>query len=120
MFVTIIALFDRDILIQKRSFRIILALSIIMFLAGVLLHLIGETASSLAGALFTPLLSLLIFRFCRRVFLKRYQREPRDTWFKWANGLGADRFFNIVYFASSIWLELLAMGTTMHMARSGW
>jgi hypothetical protein len=120
MFTTGIAALKRELLIQKRSFRIVLALTTVLFLGGVLLHLLGATANSLAGALLTPLPSLLIFRIGRRIFIRRYKREPADTSFNWANGLTADRFFNILYFISSVWLELLMMGITINLARAGW
>lgn len=120
MFVSIIALFKRDLLIQKRSFWIILLVSIMLFLAGLVLPLTKAASDSPCGALLSPLLSLALFRVCRRLFLRCYQKEPRDTWFNWAEHMGADRLFNIVYFGSSIWLELLAIGGMMKLARAGW
>jgi hypothetical protein len=115
-----IAALKRELLIEKHTFRIILALTIVLFLVGVLLHLRGATANSLAGALLTPLPSLLIFRFGRRIFIRRYERVPADTSFNWAKGLAADRFFNVVYFVSSVSLELLLMGITINLGRAGW
>jgi hypothetical protein len=120
MFVTIVALFNRNLLIEKRSFRVIFVISIMLFLAGLLLHLAQQSSDSSSGALLTPLLSLVLFRLCRRAFLRRYEKEPRDTWFNWARHMGTDRLFNIVYFASSIWLELLAIGGMMKLARIAW
>ena len=118
MFVSVIALFKRDLLVQKRSFKIVLALAIVLFVVALLLHRVDSTPS-LSGALLTPLLSLLLFRLCRSAFLRLYNREPRDTWFNWTKGMGADRTFNIVYFGSSIWLELLAMGTMIEVSKIG-
>ena len=120
MFVSIIALFERSLLVRKRSFSIILGVSIMLFLAAIVLHLTESAWDSFSGALLTPLFSVVVFRICRRCFLKRYKQEPKDTWFNWAENMGAHRVFNIVYFGSSILFELLAMGGMMKLAKLGW
>jgi len=119
MFMSVIALFERDLLIQKRSFRMILGVSITLFLAGLLLHFTSAWDSS-CGALLTPLFSVVVFRICRRGFLRRYKQEPKDTWLNWTENMGAHRLFNIVYFGSSLLFELLAMGGMMKLAKVGW
>jgi len=101
-----IALFKRELLILKRSSEIVLLVSGALFVAGLVLHFTQATRDSTSGALLSPLLSLGLFRLFRRIFIQRFEREPRDTWFNWQAGMGADRLFNIVYFvsASCLWM----------------
>ncbi|SRR6185295_4934148 len=99
-----IAFFKRELLIQKQSLKIILSLSTALFLAGVTLHFRAPGQHPGSGALLCPLMSLGLFHLFRRLFLWRFQREPKDTWLNWDAGQGADRIFNILYFVSSGWL----------------
>lgn len=102
-----IGIFRRELLVQKETFRIILGVSVALFLAGLIIHFATPGRYPGSGALLSPLLSLGLFRLCRRVFLKRLKREPRDTWLNWDQGMGADRMFNILYFVSAGWLWIL-------------
>jgi len=120
MFVSVIALFRRELMMKKNSFRIILVLSILVFFVGVVLHFTEGDPNSFCGALLTPLMSLGLYGLSRKVFLSRFEREPRDTFLDWQSGLAADRLFNIVYFASAICLELVTMGGMMKLAKAGW
>jgi len=120
MFVSVIALFKRELLIKKESFTIILVLSIVVFFVGVVLHFTERDPNSSCGALLTPLMSLGLYHLCRKGFLRRFEREPRDTFLDWQSGLAADRLFNIAYFASAFWLELLTAGGMMKLAKAGW
>jgi len=120
MFVSIVVLFKRELLIQKVSFWIIFGFSVALFLGGIVLHIVGADPNSFCGALLTPLLSLALFRFCRRFFVRRIGHEPTDTYLNWSPGLGADRLFNIVYFGLAICIELVSMGAMMELAKAGW
>ena len=120
MFVGIIALFNRDLLVQKASFRIILGTSVALFVAGFVLHFIEPDPGSFCGALLTPLLSLGMYRICRRLFLLRLRHEPKDTYLNWAPGFAADRLFNVIYFGSVVWIELLTMAGMMELTKAGW
>lgn len=115
-----VALFKRELLIEKESFRLILGISIALFLAGLMLHFTEAGRDSSSGALLAPLLSLGLFRLCRKIFLKRYGREPRDTFFVWEAGLAADRFFNIAYFSLAGWLWMLAAIGMIELAKASW
>ena len=120
MFVIIIALWKRELLIQKESSRIILGVSVALFLAGLVLHFIEADRDSSSGALLTPLMSLGLYRLCRKFFIKRLKHEPMDTYLNWQSGLGADRLFNIAFFGLSFWLFLLTTIGMMKLARAGW
>jgi hypothetical protein len=102
-----IGIFKRELLIETESFRIILGISVVLFLVGLFLHFTAPGRHFGSGALLCPLLSLGLYRLCRRVFIRQYNREPRDTWFDWSEGMGADRIFNILYFGSVGWLLML-------------
>lgn len=120
LFVIFIFLFDRQLLISRESFRIILALSILVSVFGVIGHLTIANSCPTCGALFAPLVSLFLFRLCRRIFFKYYNREPKDTFLDWGHGLAADRLFNIVYFTLAMWLAVLTTFGLSELARMGW
>lgn len=120
MSVAIIALFNRALLIQRKSFRVILATSITLFVVGLLLHFTEAGRAAPSGALLAPLMSLGLYRILRKMFLLRFQHEPRDTYLDWSRDLSGDRFFNILYFAGSAWLLLSAMIGMRALAKAGW
>ncbi|MGH9878696.1 MAG: hypothetical protein ACRD5H_13755 [Nitrososphaerales archaeon] len=101
-FVIYTALMKKELLIQKRSFRIILLVSVILFLAGVVdlaLYFIGMGRYFVSGALLCPLITLAQYRLSRKVFIKYVNREPKDTFFIYSGkDMGKDRLFNILYF----------------------
>ncbi len=106
-----IGIFRRDLLTQWKSFTIILAISVALFLTGLVLSIAyaGEYPGS--GALLSPLVSLVLYRLSRKVFAATYGREPLDTWLNWKEGMGPDRVFNILYFltAGCLWTILAAV-----------
>lgn len=101
-----IAHLKMDLLIRKDSYRIILGVSVVLFLLCPVLILTGTFRHPVCGALLSPLMSLGLFRVGRRVFLAHVGREPIDTFFNWREGPTADRIFNIVYFVLATWLWL--------------
>lgn len=119
-FVSFIVLLDRELLIKKNSFKLILGAAVVLFLGGVILHFTAIGRYTASGALLCPLVSLLLFRLFRRHFLTRYGREPRDTFLNWESGMGADRVFNIVYFVSTGWLVMLGTIAMQELAKAGW
>ena len=115
-----IALFRRELLVERESFRLILGVSVLLFIAGLALHFNAAWRDSACGALLVPLISLGFYRLCRRIFLWRFKREPRDTWFDWSPGMGADRVFNIVFFVCGGWLWMLITILMLEFAKAGW
>ncbi len=115
-----IAIFRRELLIRTESFRIILIVSVGLFFTGLALHLTNPGRNSTSGALLCPLFSLGLYRLCYRVFVMRLKREPRDTFFNWDKGMGADRVFNIVYFVLTAWLWMLTAISMEELAKAGW
>jgi hypothetical protein len=120
LFVFLIAVLNRDLLIQRPSCKIILGVSIALFLAGLTLHFTSVGRDSASGALLGPLISLAWFRLCRRVFRQRFKREPRDTLFDWNTEMAEDRPFNVVYFASTPLLVMILAISMRELAKAGW
>jgi hypothetical protein len=120
LFVFLIAVFKRDLLIRRKSFRVILISSILLFIAGLALHFMPVGRHSNSGALLGALISLGWYRLCRRAFVKRFKREPRDTLFDWNPELRSDRPFNVVFFASTALLVMLLAIGMLELAKVGW
>jgi hypothetical protein len=120
MLIPVIALFKRELLVQRESFMIILLVTIILFVAGLGLHFAVGDKDSSCGALLAPLFSLCLYRCCRRLFLRQCEHEPRDTYLNWETGLAADRIFNIVFFGGSFLLFVLTTLGMIKLARTGW
>ena len=99
--------------------RVLLAVSVVLFLVGITLHFTSTARDSASGALLSPLPSIGLFRICRNVFLKLFGREPRDTYLNWQPGLGPDRVFNIVYFSLAFLLLMLGTIGMMKLAKIG-
>jgi len=114
-----IAWFRMDLLIRARSFAIILGISISLGGLGIALHII-QRDSYLSGALLCPLLTLALFRTCRRLFMKIVKREPKDTLLDWSPGLGRDQLFNVLYFILGS-LILVFFPVIIHrLTKAGW
>ena len=114
-----IALFKRELLIIDRSFKALVFVCIGLFLAGLALHFSEPIKDSTSGALFSPLLCLGLFRIFRRWFVQQFNREPRDTWFIWQSGMGADRVFNIVFFSSALCVWVFTTVATIEVGKAG-
>lgn len=56
----------------------------------------------------------------RKIFLRIVSHEPQDTYLNWSPGHADDRLFNILYFGSSVFIELVTIGTFMELAKKGW
>lgn len=113
-------LVKREFLIEERSFKIILAVSIMLFLAAIGLHFSHAARYSSSGALLAPLLTLGLFRLFRRVFLLRFEREPKDVFLNWEAGLGREKAFDFLYFVLAMFLLMfLAIGMEQ-LAKAGW
>ena len=74
----------------------------------------------MCGALAIPLLSLGLFRLYRNVFLKRLKREPKDTFLNSEAGLGADMFFNFMFFVSAMFLGMFIAIGMIELSKVGW
>lgn len=116
-FVIMVAFFKRELLFEPESHRILLGIAAVMFVVGAVL-VFGRLQPNVgAGALMNPLFSIGLFWLMRKLFRRRYGRDPRDTFLDWTPGMAADRFFNIIYFTcATICLPLIAVGIEKHFA----
>jgi len=114
-----IFVFKRELLIRDDSFRLILAVSLVLFLVGIVLHFTDAGRRSFCGSLLSPLPSLGLFRLSRRLFLKRFEKEARDTYLIWDAGMAADRIFNIAYFSLAGLLLMLTTIGMLELAKAG-
>ena len=119
-FVIWIFIFKRELLIDEKSFRVILGISVALFIVGIMLHFTEAGRYSASGALLSPPVSLGLFRLCRKVFLRKFNREPKDTFLNWDAGLAADRVFNIVYGTLASLLGMIIAGGMLQLAKAGW
>ena len=112
-----IAFFARQLLIERRSRKIVFGVSLVLFATAVLLPIFIHGEPTLFPSLVNPLVSFGLFLFMRKLFVRWKHREPIDTFFDWSAGLAADRWFNILYFSLGVWiLFLLYLGADL----TGW
>ncbi len=114
-----ISIFKRELLNGAKSSRVLLGISIVLFLVGLALHFnsVGTDVSN--GALLMPLISLGYYRLCRKIFVMRYKREPRYT-LRYYPGHMADNIFNLVYFGLCGGLMALVPIAMYELAKRGW
>ena len=120
LFVPGVVLFKRELLLERRPFLIVLAASVLLFIAGLMFHFTGAARHSASGALLAPLISLGFYCFSRRIFVKLVMHEPKDTADDWTPGKVEDRLFNIVYFTASFLLAALLASGMQELAKRGW
>lgn len=101
-----VVLFQRELLVQQSSFKIILICGGVLFATGLLLQLTRFGRSIPSGALLAPLVCLGFYRTLRRIFVRYVGREPRDTYMDWTPGLAVHRLFNVVFFMGAFWILL--------------
>ena len=120
MFVIWIALFKRELLVDRETVPTIVAIAIGLFIVGIFFHFTASGRESASGALLWPILSFGWYRLTRRVFLRMAGHEPKDTSHNWTPGLAADRFFNIIFFTSSLVGGMLFTIGMQELAKRGW
>lgn len=121
LFVFGIFLIKRDWLFKRKSFNVILVITVLLFLTGLIIRFIEQWQTSFSFALLTPLLSLVIFRLYLKLFLMIKKREPKNTFHRWDDGenLGADRLFNAVFGMSNFLLIMVALFITEFLKKIG-
>lgn len=91
-----IFIYKREILIQKTTFIYILILTFAMFVLSFIPFLQIKTDGGIESWKL-PLLSLLLFRGLRRIFLRIFGHEPRDTFWIFKKGFWEDGLFNFLF-----------------------
>jgi hypothetical protein len=106
-FVGAIVFYDRQLLIKRSSFDVILSISLAFFVAAPVLTIVIRDKPILFPSLMNPLASLGLFLLMRKLFVRWKKREPIDTFHDWRPGLAADRLFNVLYFTLGPFLLFL-------------
>jgi hypothetical protein len=123
-FVVYTFLMKRELLVQERSFRIILLISVVLFFVGLVdlaRYFTGMERYFVSGALLCPLITLAQYRLSHRVFLKYLKREPKDTSLVWyGKDLGKDRLFNILFFSLAFSTMMIIVGGIERLVTIGW
>ena len=115
------ALINRDLLVQKRSSWAIFIASVIMFSIGLILHFTEIGKYSTSGALLCPLITLGQYWLSRKIFLRYFKREPKDTFFIYVGkDLNKDRVFNLLYFIPATFILVLITYGMEKLAKAGW
>lgn len=102
-----IVLFHRELLIERTSRKIIVGVSVVLFVVAVFLSIFLRSTPTLFPSLMNLLVSLVLYLFLRNLFARWKNRDPIDTFFDWRSGLAADRWFNILYFTLGVLLLFL-------------
>lgn len=99
-----IPLYRRDLLINKKSFQVILIISTIALIAALVINQIGLDKKYWGLiSLHFPIYIVLSYRFLRFLFVLIKKREPIDTAFDFKGTTPwIDRIFNIVYFIQAL------------------
>jgi hypothetical protein len=102
--ILLVPIYKRELLIKKDSFKIILMISIISFLAALLFDLSNFDQKYWGVlSLYFPLYIVLSYRLIRKIFVRINKREPIDTAFDFKDITPwSDRLFNILYFTQAI------------------
>jgi hypothetical protein len=111
MSVIMIPLFKRDLLVNKKSFQVILIISIVSFFAALIIDLFdfGHKYWGLLS-LYYPIYVVLSYRILRYLFILLKKREPIDTAFDLKGTTPwIDRIFNIIYFTQSLIIPILVI-----------
>lgn len=102
-----ITFFRRELVIERESRKIILGISLAMFVGAVFASIFMRSTPILFPSLMNPLVSLGLFFLMRKAFIRWKHREPIDTSLDWRSGLAADRLFNVLFFTLGTLLMFL-------------
>jgi len=101
-----------DNFVDKKSFLIILKVSMISFLLAIIIDLLNYD-KKLWGllSLYMPLYIVGLYRFLRFIFVSIKKREPIDTAFD-LKGITpwSDRLFNIFFFCMATIIPMIVLG----------
>ena len=103
----IVFLFNRDWLLQKKSFIILFIFNLILFVLGYLLQHYSIGNPKFVVALKMPILSQLLFMGLVALFRKVYNRTPEDTFWTMDISLMKDGIFNFIFWIIAIILPAI-------------
>jgi hypothetical protein len=107
-FILYIFLFSRKLLIHKTFSIVLWGLCLLLFVTGFLLDGKGVRGSE---AFKIPLLQYSIYMLFRYLFVKLYNREPKDTFWTMEKGVWKDAIFNIIFWLVAFLLPTIIVFT---------
>lgn len=102
--VTILFLFDKSKLDDKKWFFRILIFNIILFLIASILSLNNIAKNTAVNSLFVPLISQGIYYGLSKLFYLNYEQDSVDTFWTMDKTLFKDGWFNSIFWIISILL----------------
>lgn len=95
----IVFMFKRELFISPKSFKILLVVSILLFISAYVLPLFDAFKNRPVNVLKHPIFALLLYRALRAFFREMNDREPKNTFWMmhWEKGIWADTMFNVSY-----------------------
>jgi nitric oxide reductase large subunit len=109
MNVTIVFLFDKNKLDDKRSFFKILILNIILFVVASICLLNNIAKNTAINSLFIPLIAQGIYYGLSKLFYLKYDRNSLDTFWTMDKTLFKEGWFNYIFWFISIILFLMVL-----------
>lgn len=103
----ILFLFLRRYLNDKKSFKFILIITILIGIVGLTLTALKVHNDGIFILLIAPIFSVLLYRVMYNFFVKKLDREPQDTFMDFSDGNYADRLFNIAFFPFGLILPIV-------------
>lgn len=109
MNVSIIFLFDKRILDNKKYFNILLAFNALLFLTTSILVVSNVASNTAIRSLFIPLVCQLIYHYMSKWYFMKYERNSNDTFWTMDRDSYIDGWFNAVFWIISIVLFMFVL-----------
>ena len=100
--VSIIFLFDKTKLEDKKWFKIILLINLLLFIIALICFILRFMKSTAINSLFVPLISQLSYFGLNHLFYLIHYKNSEDTFWSMDKSLYKDGFFNAL-----VWIVLL-------------
>jgi len=102
-------MFIRHWLDNKSSWLILVKISSVVAIVGIILTVFYLGKHNMFIALIVPLYSISIYRPLSLYFVKKTNKQPKDTAMDWRPGLFPDRLFNISYILVSTVIPIFGL-----------
>jgi hypothetical protein len=101
-----IFIFKREILFERRTFRVLLLISLIIFS---LFYLLRELTTPIKGLemLLVPFLSLIVFWVMTSIYRRIFAEDAKDTYYSMDLKLMKDGIFNFLFWIIGLMLPIL-------------
>jgi hypothetical protein len=105
--IQLVFLLKREWLFEKRSFTLIVAVSIVLFALSYILMFVNMGNPSVVRLMTLPLLSAGMFYMLNFVFFKIYNRNPEDTFWSMDWSQMRDGIFNFLFWVLGIMIPVV-------------